>query len=157
MKARLVWLVLCGIWGSTWLFIKLGLEDLPPFTFASIRFVIAGAILFTIIRIRRIELPRAGRDWILLAITGVLAFGVNYGTVFWGEQYISSGLAALLQATIPVFGMLLAHPYLPGERLNARKLAGALLGVVGVGVIFSHQLGAEGSMALWGSAAVVLG
>ncbi len=62
-----------------------------------------------------------------------------------------------MQATIPVFGMLLAHPYLPGERLNARKLAGALLGVAGVGVIFSHQLGAEGSMALWGSAAVVAG
>ena len=95
-------------------------------------------------------------EWLLLAQTGVLAFGLNYGLLFWGEQHISSGLAALLQATIPVFGMLWAHPYLPGERLNARKLAGALLGVAGVGVIFSHQLGAEGSMALWGSAAVVV-
>src|SRR6185369_722550 len=99
MKARLVWLVLCGIWGSTWLFIKLGLEDLPPFTFAAIRFIIALAIVFSIIRIRGFALPRAREDWILLAVTGILSFGFNYGLVFWGEQYITSGLAALLQAT----------------------------------------------------------
>ena len=84
MKARLVWLVLCGIWGSTWLFIKLGLEDLPPITFAGIRFVIACAILFLIIRIRDIALPRARSDWILLAVTGILAFGlpVAVGLIF---------------------------------------------------------------------------
>src|SRR6476661_797866 len=106
MKARLVWLVLCGIWGSTWLFIKLGLEDLPPLTFAGIRFVIACAIIFVIIRLRRIELPRARADWILLSISGILSFGLNYGLVFWGEQYITSGLAALLQATLPAFGLV---------------------------------------------------
>jgi drug/metabolite transporter (DMT)-like permease len=156
MKVRVVFLLLCCIWGSTWMFIKLGLNDLPPLSFAAARFLLATAILSVIVAARRARLPR-GREWLLLAQTGVLAFGLNYGLLFWGEQHISSGLAALLQATIPVFGMLLAHPYLPGERLNARKLAGALLGVAGVGVIFSHQLGAEGSMALWGSAAVVAG
>src|SRR5215212_10887524 len=106
MKARIVWLILCGIWGSTWLFIKLGLADLPPFTFAGVRFVIAAIILFAFIRIRHIELPRARRDWLLLAITGILSFGLNYGLVFWGEQHISSGLAALLQATTPAFGLV---------------------------------------------------
>ncbi|MFL6257244.1 MAG: DMT family transporter [Pyrinomonadaceae bacterium] len=156
MKVRVVFLLLCCIWGSTWMFIKLGLRDLPPVSFAAARFLLATAILSAIVVARRARLPR-GREWLMLAQTGVLAFGLNYGLLFWGEQHISSGLAALLQATIPVFGMLLAHPYLPGERLNARKLAGALLGVAGVGVIFSHQLGAEGSMALWGSAAVVAG
>ena len=70
MKARLVWLILCGIWGSTWLFIKLGLADLPPITFAGIRFVISCAILFPFVLIRRLPLPR-GRDWWLLAFTGV--------------------------------------------------------------------------------------
>jgi drug/metabolite transporter (DMT)-like permease len=156
MKVRVVFLLLCCIWGSTWMFIKLGLRDLPPLSFAAARFLLATAILSGVVAARRSRLPR-GREWLLLAQTGVLAFGLNYGLLFWGEQHISSGLAALLQATIPVFGMLLAHPYLPGERLNARKLAGALLGVAGVGVIFSHQLGTEGSMALWGSAAVVAG
>jgi drug/metabolite transporter (DMT)-like permease len=156
MKVRVVFLLLCCIWGSTWMFIKLGLRDLPPISFAAVRFLLATVILSAVAAARRSRLPR-GREWLMLAQTGVLAFGLNYGLLFWGEQHISSGLAALLQATIPVFGMLLAHPYLPGERLNARKLAGALLGVAGVGVIFSHQLGTEGSMALWGSAAVVAG
>ncbi len=156
MKVRVVFLLLCCIWGSTWMFIKLGLRDLPPLSFAAARFLLATAILWGVVAARRARLPR-GREWRLLAQTGVLAFGLNYGLLFWGEQHISSGLAALLQATIPVFGMLLAHPYLPGERLNARKLAGALLGVAGVGVIFSHQMGSEGSKALWGSAAVLAG
>jgi drug/metabolite transporter (DMT)-like permease len=157
MKARIVFLLLCCIWGSTWLFIKLGLRDLPPLSFAAARFLLAALILFAIVAARRASLPRGRMEWALIAITGVLAFTINYGLLFWGEQHISSGLAALLQATIPVFGMLIAHAYLPGERLNAWKMAGVLLGFVGVGVIFSNQIGAEGGRALWGSAAVVAG
>ena len=157
MKARIVWVVLALIWGSTWLFIKLGLRDLPPVSFAAARFLLASSILFAIIKVRRVPLPRGRGEWSLLLRTGVLAFTLNYGLLFWGEQHISSGLAALLQATIPAFGMLIAHAYLPGERLDARKMAGVLLGVVGVGVIFSNQLGYEGTRALAGSGAVVLG
>src|SRR2546423_9522732 len=80
------WLILSLIWGSTWLFIKLGLEDLPPFTFAGIRFVIAAAILLILIAIRKRPLPRTWRDWVLIAGTGFLSFTVNYGLLFWGEQ-----------------------------------------------------------------------
>src|SRR6184192_350704 len=98
MKARIVWLILCGIWGSTWLFIKIGLNDLPPLTFAGIRFVLASLIL-----------------WSLIAISGMLQFTFNYGLVFWGEQHISSGLAAVLQSTFPLFGLVIAHFYLPHE------------------------------------------
>ena len=156
MKARLVWLILCCIWGSTWLFIKLGLEDLPPLTFAGIRFLIACAILFSLIGIRRIQLPRARRDWMLLAVTGILAFGLNYGLVFWGEQYISSGLAALLQATLPAFGLVFAHFHLPGERLSWARIGGVVLGVCGVGVVFSNQLVVAGGKAFAGSVALVL-
>ena len=156
MKARLVWLILCGIWGSTWLFIKLGLSDLPPFTFAGIRFVIALTIVFSVIKIRGIQLPRARADWILLAITGILSFGVNYGCVFWGEQYISSGLAALLQATTPAFGLVFAHFYLPGERLSWTRIGGVILGVCGVGVVFSNQLTVAGRQALAGCVALIL-
>jgi len=156
MKARLVWLILCGIWGSTWLFIKLGLADLPPITFAGIRFVIACTILFTLIRIRRIPLPRARADWILLASSGILSFGLNYGLVFWGEQYITSGLAALLQATLPAFGLVFAHLHLPSERLTWTKIGGVVLGVFGVGVVFSNQLVVSGRQALAGCVALVL-
>src|SRR4029079_15764569 len=140
MKSRLVWLLLCGIWGSTWLFIKLGLADLPPLTFAGIRFVIACAILFAIIRLRHIEIPRTRSDWTLLAVAGILSFGFNYGLVFWGEQYISSGLAALLQATTPAFRLVCAHFTLPGERLSWTRIGGVVLGVCGVAVVFSNQL-----------------
>lgn len=154
MKARIVWLVLCGIWGSTWLFIKLGLADLPPFTFAGIRFVIACTILFTWIRIRRLPLPKSRADLLLLAGTGILAFGLNYGLLFWGEQYISSGLAALLQATIPAFGLVFAHFHLPGERLTWARMGGVMLGVFGVGVVFSNQL-AVGREALAGCVALI--
>ena len=156
MKARLVWLVLCVIWGSTWLFIKLGLSDLPPLTFAGIRFVIACAILLILIRARRIPLPESRRDWLLLAITGVLSFSLNYGLLFWGEQYISSGLAALLQATIPAFGLVFAHFHLPGERMTWAKTFGVVLGVLGVAVIFSNQLAIAGGRALAGCVALVL-
>lgn len=156
MKARLVWLVLCGIWGSTWLFIKLGLEDLPPLTFAGIRFVISCAIILSIIRIRGLQLPRARADWILLAVTGVLSFGLNYGLVFWGEQHISSGLAALLQATLPAFGLVFAHFHLPGERLTWTKISGVVLGVCGVAVVFSNQLAVAGRQALAGCIALIL-
>jgi drug/metabolite transporter (DMT)-like permease len=157
MKARVVWVLLAVIWGSTWMFIKLGLRDLPPVGFAAARFALASVVLFAVVAARGRPLPRAGRDWALVLVTGVLAFSLNYGLLFWGEQHISSGLAALLQATIPAFGLLFAHLHLPGERLTAAKLAGVGLGVAGVGVIFSNQLSAEGGMALWGSAAVVVG
>jgi drug/metabolite transporter (DMT)-like permease len=156
MKARLVWLILCGIWGSTWLFIKLGLDDLPPLTFAGIRFVISCAILFPLVWLRRMPLPKSRGDWILLVGTGVLSFSLNYGLVFWAEQYITSGLAALLQAMLPAFGLILAHIHVPTERITWVKMAGVVLGVCGVGVVFSNQLAISGRLALAGCIAMVL-
>lgn len=156
MKARFVWLILCGIWGSTWLFIKIGLADLPPLTFAGIRFVIASLLLFLIVTIKRISFPRSRYDWLLLAFTGVLSFSLNYGLLFWGEQYISSGLAALLQATIPAFGLVIAHFYLPEEQMTPAKIAGVALGVLGVAIVFSNQLTLAGPRALAGCVTLVL-
>ncbi|HSE96708.1 MAG TPA: EamA family transporter, partial [Blastocatellia bacterium] len=153
----IVWIVLSCIWGSTWLFIKLGLEDLPPLSFAGIRFIIAVIVLGAIMAVRRSPLPRRASDWGLIALTGVVAFSINYGLLFWGEQYISSGLAALLQATIPLFGLAIAHRFLPAERMTVAKVAGVLLGLVGVGVIFSNQLAVGSGLAIWGSAAIVVG
>jgi drug/metabolite transporter (DMT)-like permease len=156
MKARIVWLILCLIWGSTWLFIKLGLADLPPITFAGIRFVIAFLILASLVFARRARWPRTRGEWTLIAVSGALQFGLNYGLVFWGEQHISSGLAAVLQSTFPAFGLVIAHFYLAHERLTTVKVMGVLLGVLGVAVIFSDQLSIAGKMALLGSMALVL-
>jgi drug/metabolite transporter (DMT)-like permease len=156
-KPLAVWLILSGIWGSTWLFIKLGLEDLPPVSFAGIRFVIAFLVLAAVIAVRRLPIPRSAGDWAMMGLTGFLSFTVNYGLLFWGEQHVSSGLAAVLQATIPLFGLVIAHELLPAERMTVTKVFGVLLGLAGVAVIFSNQMKAGSSLALWGSAAIVLG
>jgi drug/metabolite transporter (DMT)-like permease len=156
MKARIVWLILCGIWGSTWLFIKLGLADLPPLTFAGLRFLFASLILVGLILARGVRWPRRSRDWLVIAIVGLLQFSLNYGLVFWGEQRISSGLAAVLQSTFPAFGLVIAHFYLPGERMTARKVVGVLLGFTGVAIVFSQQLSFTGQSAFLGSIALVL-
>lgn len=150
-----VWLVLCVIWSSTWVFIKLGLRDLPPVTFAGLRFLVAAAILWLIVFIRRRPVPRDRRNWTLLAWTGLIAFALNYGLIFWGEQRITSGLAAVLQAQIPIFGLIFAHYHLPAERLTVRKILGAGLGLAGVGLIFYDQMQLESVAALQGSAALI--
>src|SRR5207248_11456721 len=80
-----------------------------------------------------------------------------YGLLFWGELHVSSGLAAVLQATIPIFGMLFAHQMLPDEPLRLHKLAGALLAVGGVTVICERLLGFNGIMAFWGGLGIVFG
>jgi drug/metabolite transporter (DMT)-like permease len=153
-----VWLLLSLIWGSTWLFIKLGLQDLPPFTFAGVRFVVAACVLIAVIAVRRVPLPRARRDWALIGLTGVMAFSVNYGLLFWGEHRTSSGLAAILQTIIPAFGLVIAHYYLPDERITPGKVCGIALGIAGVALIFSDQAQVEdGKSALAGSAAIVVG
>ncbi len=153
--ALVVWLCLCAIWGSTWLAIKLGLRDLPPLSFAGFRFAAAALVLFGVAALRGYRLPTASRDWVLLAYTGLLTITLNYGLVFWGEQYISSGLAAVLSATVPLFGLPLAHRYLASEPLTRRKVAGVLLGVVGVAIVCSGQLGVGGPLAFWASLGII--
>ncbi|HEX8175789.1 MAG TPA: EamA family transporter [Pyrinomonadaceae bacterium] len=157
LRPVLVWILLCIIWGSTWAFIKLGLNDLPPVTFANVRFIIAVILLLAIARVRRARWPKTRGEWRLLVTTGFLQFTVNYGLIFWGEKYISSGLAALLQATIPLFGLLIAHKYLPQEPLTFIRLCGIVIGLAGVAVVFSNQLALGDKWSVWGSIAIVVG
>jgi drug/metabolite transporter (DMT)-like permease len=151
------WLTLCVVWSSTWLVIKIGLRDLPPISYAGIRFLVAIIVLFAVSAGRVGLLPRRGSDYLLLAFTGVLMFAINYGLLFWGELHVSSGLAAVLQATIPIFGMLFAHLMLPDEPLQLPKLLGALVAVGGVAVICERLLGFNGFMAFWGGLGIILG
>jgi drug/metabolite transporter (DMT)-like permease len=153
----IIWLILCLIWGTTWIFIKIGLEDLPPIGFAAARFILAVALLAIVIRLQKIPMPKTARAWKLIALTGVLQFSINYSMVFWSEQYISSGLAAVLQAMITVFGLLLAWFFLPSERITKLKIFAVCLGIVGVAVIFIEQLKVESLMAFAGCVAIVIG
>lgn len=157
MKVLLVWVVVCFIWSTVWLFIKVGLQDLPPVSFAGIRLVVAVLVLLPVLVLRRTALPRGARDLGLIASTGLLLLGLNYGLLYWGAQYISSGLTAVLQAATPAFGLAFAHYLLPGERITLLKLCALALGVAGVAVIFSNQLRVAGWWAFAGCAAVVAG
>ncbi len=151
------YITLCVIWSSTWLAIKIGLRDLPPISFVAIRFAIAVVVLLAISvgRVRLLPLRRG--DLKLLACTGVLMFAVNYTLLFWAELYVSSGLTAVLQATIPIFGMVFAHYLLPGEPLRWQRVAGALLAIGGVALICSRLLDFGGLLAFWGGVAIVFG
>jgi drug/metabolite transporter (DMT)-like permease len=150
----LVWWITCLIWSSVWLFIKIGVRDVPPATFASVRLVLALTVLLPVLAWQGQRLPRRPRDWVLVGTTGFLLLGLNYAFVFWGAQYITSGLNAVLQAAQPAFGLLIAHVLLDDERFTAWQVAGLLLGVIGVGVIFADQLHVTGSAAFWGCLAV---
>ncbi|MDQ6656267.1 MAG: EamA family transporter [Verrucomicrobiota bacterium] len=148
---------LCVVWSSTWLVIKVGLRDLPPISFAAIRFLIAVVVLLAV-SIGRVQLlPRTRTDWLLLAFTGVLMFAINYGLLFWGELHISSGLAAVLQAMIVIFGMAFAHVMLPSEPLRWPRVTGAVLSVAGVALICGRLRDQGGILAFWGALAVVVG
>jgi drug/metabolite transporter (DMT)-like permease len=155
-KKVLAWLALGIIWGATWLFIKIGLADVPPFTFAAIRFFIAAAPLLVLLRVRRTRLPRKRHDWILTVATGLLGFAVGYGLVYWGEQHISAGLTAILFTTYPLFGLVFAHFLVAGEPITLRRLVGVVLGIAGVALIFGEQLTLGSSGAVLGSVAVVV-
>ncbi|MFN2622063.1 MAG: DMT family transporter [Chthoniobacterales bacterium] len=148
---------LCLIWSSTWLAIKFGLRDLPPISFVAIRFLIAVVVLLAI-SIGRVRLVPPDRgDFKLLAWTGVLMFCVNYALLFWAELYVSSGLSAVLQATIPIFGMVFAHFIIPNEPLRGARIAGAVLALGGVAVICSRLLDFGGLLAFWGGVGIVFG
>jgi drug/metabolite transporter (DMT)-like permease len=148
---------LCVVWSSTWLAIKIGLRDLPPISYAGIRFVIAIVALLAVSIGRARLLPRSRAEYVILALTGVLMFSVNYGLLFWGELHVSSGLAAVLQATIPIFGLMFAHLMLPDEPMHWQRLSGAFLAVAGVAVICARLLNFNGMMAFWGGLGIVVG
>lgn len=156
-KTSLVWLLLGIIWGSTWLFIKLGLEDLPPFLFAGLRFVAASLFLWVVLGVRRARLPRIRRDWLVMVGTGLLTFSIDYGLIYWGENHIPAGLTSILFSTLPLFVLLLAHFFLRNERMSRWSLGGILVGLAGVTLIFSKQLQFSDPLVFWGSVAVLGG
>jgi drug/metabolite transporter (DMT)-like permease len=125
---------LCVVWGSTWLGIKIGLRDLPPLWFAGLRMALA-CVLLTPFAFRGPSAPLAPGQKRWIAWSGLLQIGVSYACIFLAEQRISSGLAALLFATFPIFVGVFAHFLLPDEPLTPRILLSAGLGLAGVAVI----------------------
>jgi drug/metabolite transporter (DMT)-like permease len=155
-KRILVFILLSLIWGSTWLFVKIGLAVLPPFTFAALRFGSAAVLLWAIAGMRKSVIPKTWAQWRVIVWVGLTGMSINYGLIFWGGKYISSGLSAVLQAMIPAFGLVLAHYFLPNEKITWRKILGIATGIIGVALIFSNQFKLAGTMALAGSIALLV-
>src|SRR3954466_8898488 len=122
--ALALYALLVLIWSSTWVAIKIGLEDSPALLGAGIRFGVAGAALLSFAAARRRSL-HTGRG--LALVLGVLPFAFTYGLVYWGEQYIPSGLTAVLFGVMPLYTALLAAALLAGGPLYPAVVAAALL------------------------------
>ena len=140
------------IWSSTWVAIKIGLEDCPPLLGAGVRFAAAGLVLLAIAAIQRRRLLRT--DWVLAAVLALAPFAFAYGLVYWGEQYVPSGLAAVLFGILPLYTALLGTVLLPDEPLRLRLLVGVLIGIAGLSLAFleSVELGSAEKAALGATA-----
>ena len=139
------------IWSSTWVAIKIGLEDAPALLGAGVRFALAGLILLAIAKVQRRDLRT---DWMLAGVLALAPFAFAYGLVYWGEQYVPSGLAAVLFGVLPLYTALLGAALLPDEPLRARLLAGVCIAIGGLALAFleSVELGAAEKAALGASA-----
>ncbi len=143
------------VWGSTWLAIKVGLESISPVFGVAFRFTLAALVLAAILRFRGERLAVTRDTFRVFLVLGVSSFSLPFVLVYWGEQYVSSGLASILFATYPFVVATFSHLFLPGERLNAFKVAGTLLGFAGIIVIFWTDL-STGSSGFPGMLAIVL-
>jgi drug/metabolite transporter (DMT)-like permease len=150
--------MLCIVWGSTWLAIRIGLQGAPPFLAATLRFVVASLTLGVLAIAFRSRWPANRTEWALVVFVGVVLFTLDYGLIYWGENNgVESGLSAILFATLPLQTALAAKALLPGERLTAQKLAGIALGFGGILVIFRGQIGTAGAEKTLPMLALVLG
>jgi drug/metabolite transporter (DMT)-like permease len=135
-----VYLSIAVLWGSTWMVIRVGLRDLPPFFFAGIRMALA-ALLLAPLALRGGGLDALRRSWREVAVIGLFQTALPYGLMFVGQQWVPSGLSAILFATFPIWIALLARFLVPGERLTPLRIASVLLGVGGVLVLEAPRLG----------------
>jgi len=131
----LLLLILGTIWGASYLFIKVIVAEVPAFTLVAGRLALAAIIMWGILRARGLSLPRSRRMWRAYAVLGFVGAALPYSLISWGEQYISSGLASLLQATTPIFTVILANFLTDDERITTTKIVGVVVGFVGVGVL----------------------
>jgi len=143
-KTLLAFAIIYFVWGSTFLAIRVGVREVPPLVLAAMRFSVAGLVLFGWVLARGERAP-SGREWRSASILGMVIFVFDYGLLFWAEQRVPSGIAAVMLATIPVFMALCEIIFLRTQRLTARLALALLIGIGGVGVLMSHTLNLGGA------------
>lgn len=138
-KVLLAFAVIYFVWGSTFLAIRVGVREVPPFLLAGMRFLVAGLVLYGWMRARGTPSPTP-HEWRAASILAVLIFVFDYGLLFWAERRVPSGIAAVMMATIPVFMALAEIVFLRTQRLTLRLGLALLLGVGGVAVLVGHTM-----------------
>jgi len=132
------------VWGSTFLAIRVGVREVPPFLLAAMRFLVAGIVLYGWLIARGERSPNRGQ-WMSVVLLAFLIFVLDYGLLFWAEQRVPSGIAAVMLATIPVFMTLSEIIFLGTQRFTARLAFALLIGIGGVAVLMSHSLSLGGT------------
>jgi drug/metabolite transporter (DMT)-like permease len=143
-KTLLAFAIIYFVWGSTFLAIRVGVREVPPFLLASMRFLIAGLVLYGWM-IARGERSPSRRQWASASLLAALIFVFDYGLLFWAEQRVPSGIAAVMMALIPVFMALSEIIFLRTQRLTVRLGTALLIGIAGVAVLMSHSLNLGGA------------
>jgi drug/metabolite transporter (DMT)-like permease len=143
-KTLLAFAIIYFVWGSTFLAIRIGVREVPPFLLAAMRFLVAGVVLYGW-AIARGERSPSGRQWASVSLLALLIFVLDYGLVFWAEQRVPSGLAAVMMATIPAFMALSEIIFLGTQRLTVRLALALLIGLGGVAVLVSRSLNLGGT------------
>src|SRR5438093_1272656 len=143
-KTLLAFAIIYFVWGSTFLAIRVGVREVPPFLLAAMRFLVAGLVLYAWM-IAQGERSPSGRQWMSVSLLAVLIFVVDYGLLFWAEQRVPSGIAAVMMATIPAFMALSEIIFLRTQRLTVRLAVALLIGVGGVTVLISNSLDLGGA------------
>jgi len=138
-KTLLAFAIIYFVWGSTFLAIRVGVREVPPLVLASMRFFVAGGVLFGWMRLSGTPSP-SRREWLAASLLAVCIFVVDYGLLFWAEQRVPSGIAAVMLATIPVFMALSEILILRTQRLTLRLALALVVGIGGVAVLVSRSL-----------------
>jgi drug/metabolite transporter (DMT)-like permease len=142
-KTLLAFAIIYLVWGSTFLAIRVGVREVPPFLLAAMRFLAAGLILYSWM-IAKGEPSPSRRQWMSVSLLGILVIAVDYGLLFWAEQRVPSGIAAVMMATIPVFTALSEIILLRTQRLTIRLAVALLIGIGGVAVLVGRSLNLGG-------------
>jgi drug/metabolite transporter (DMT)-like permease len=143
-KTLLAFAIIYFVWGSTYLAIRVGVREVPPFLLAAMRFSVAGLFLYGW-AIARGERSPSQRQWASISLLAILFFVFDYGLLFWAEQRVPSGITAVVMATIPAFMALLEIFYLRTQKLTVRLALALLIGTGGVAVLMSHSLNLGGA------------
>src|SRR6202162_1026170 len=143
-KPMLAFAIIYFVWGSTFLAIRVGVREVLPLLLASMRFFIAGVVLFVWMRLRGTPSP-SRREWLAASALAVCIFVVDYGLLFWAEQRVPSGITAVMLGTIPVFMALSEIVILRTQRLTVRLVLALLIGIGGVAVLMSRSLSLGGA------------